>query len=178
LRKGVPWLLRAFSRLAAPVELHLVGPVERGMEKILRQSSLERVAVRGPLSGVELDRAYRDADIFCLPSIEEGFPLSCLQAMAMGLPIVVTPETGMTDAIGDGRGGITVPARDPVRLSAALEEFIVEPDRRIMMGRAARQIVEERYSWQKYGDRALQAYTHVLARSSASNPLALAKATG
>ncbi len=168
LRKGARALLGAAARLRDEIELHVVGP----LSPEIRRMADELIATRhfnwrGPLRSRALDEAYRDADIFCLPSLEEGFPLALLQAAAAGLPIIATVETGATDILEDGREIVIVPSRDPISLAAALKELASDPDRRRALGAAARARLTRGCSWADYGRRAMVAYGDLL-RSSGS----------
>jgi glycosyltransferase involved in cell wall biosynthesis len=162
VRKGVPWLLRAFDRLDASFELHLVGPVTPQVRHLLSTTS-DRIHVHGPLRSTALDRAFATADLFCLPSLEEGLPLALLQAMAAGLPIIATPECGARDVITEGVEGSIVPARNADALAAALTSMAAQPRRQIM-GTAAQARVADGFSWAAYGNRAVAAYQGLLAR--------------
>lgn len=173
LRKGIPTLLRAFARVHGPgVELHLVGPVEPGMSAVLASEPMDGVVLRGILRTPDIEQAFRDADIFCLPSIEEGFPLALLQAMASGLPVVATFETGAADIISDGRQGLLVPARDSAALGDALAALVEDAALRQRMAVAARSRVETGFGWADYGDRAVSGYRRLLDRARVENSLA------
>ncbi len=163
IRKGVPWLLRAFKGLADQAELHLIGPVEKGFEKVLGGENLDGVVVRGPVASNDLLAELHAADIFCLPSLEEGFPLSLLQAMASGLPVITTPESGGEDIINSNVEGLIVPSKDVTALNQALRHLIDNKDVRQNMGSAARARVEQGYGWDDYIDRAIAAYQRLLA---------------
>jgi len=158
IRKGVPWLLRAFAGLSDIAELHLIGPVEKGFEKILAQHNLAGVTLRGALASEQLPAELQAADIFCLPSLEEGFPLSMLQAMASGLPVVTTKEAGTEDIISPNIEGLIVPSKDSADLAEALGQLVNDADQRRQLGIAARQRVEQSFSWDDYIDRAITAY--------------------
>ncbi len=162
VRKGIPWLLRAFRGLGGTAELHLIGPVEKGFERILGADLPENVHLRGALPGHAVAAELGRSDIFCLPSLEEGFPLALLQAMASGLAVVATPETGAGDLIDDGREGLLVNSGDPESLRQALVHLIENPDRRRAMGEAARAGVVSGYSWDNYAERAVSAYNKLL----------------
>jgi glycosyltransferase involved in cell wall biosynthesis len=162
VRKGIAYLLETFAPLSAAAELHLVGPVEPGFETVLARHSLANVILRGPLSGRTLERAYTDADIFCLPSVEEGFGMVLGEAMAAGLPVVVTNVTGASELIESGREGILVPPADIPALRDALRALIDDPERRVRMGAAARVRLEQGFSWDEYAERAFKAYRAVL----------------
>lgn len=155
LRKGVPSLMEAGRRLAGLCNVRLVGPVEAGMEALLAQGGAE---VAGPKPGKALPAEYAEAAIFCLPSLEEGLPLTLLQAMASGLPVVATPETGAADLVTHGVEGLIVSSRDPAALAAALAELVADPGRCRVMGAAARRRVEAGFGWFDYGERAIAAY--------------------
>jgi glycosyltransferase involved in cell wall biosynthesis len=82
--------------------------------------------------------AFAEADVFCLPSWWEAMPLSVLEAMAAGLPVVATDVGDVGRAVADGVTGYVVPVRDPVRLAGALEPLLTDMDLRRQMGVAGR----------------------------------------
>lgn len=164
IRKGVPWLLDAFKPLATMAELHVVGPAEVGMDSIMaKHRPTSNVTFHGSVASNNISNLLQSADIFCLPSLEEGFPLSLLQAMATGLPVVTTKEAGAEDIVSNGVEGRIVPARNIETLTAVLAELINDSDRRVAMGEAARKRVEKGNSWDDYVDRALAGYEKLLA---------------
>ena len=158
LRKGIPELLSAFSDLKAGANLTLVGPLERGLPEPIQRD----VKVMGPIPMPALPNYYREADIFCLPSWEEGFPLVLLQAMACGLPVVATEETGAGDIITSGVDGELVPAGDVPALREALDRLVSNPELAATMGSAARERVSNGFDWNSYGGRALDAYEKLI----------------
>jgi glycosyltransferase involved in cell wall biosynthesis len=161
IQKGVPWLVRAFSKLGFGAELHLVGPVDTEAAAFLGERGAN-VFVRGALPFAALPAEYAAADIFCLPSLQEGgIPLTLLQAMASGLPCVVTPAA--RGPVNTGAEGIVVPANDHVGLAAALDRLIGSADVRRAMGEGARRAVAAGYGWDDYVERALAAYRALLA---------------
>jgi colanic acid/amylovoran biosynthesis glycosyltransferase len=70
------------------------------------------------------------SDIFVLPSVTEGLSTAALEAMAAGVPVVVTAVGGMPDAVDHGHSGLVVPPRDPVELADAIEVLIADPELR------------------------------------------------
>ncbi len=157
LRKGTPYLLDAVARLGIPgVELWLAGAVAPDAAGVLGRA---RVPVRrlGRLSHADLAGAYRSASVFVLPSVEEGLALVILEAMASGLPVVVTPNTGAEDLMTHGREGLIVPARDPDALSRALRALYEDDDRRRAMGEAAADRARA-WTWDAYGERIVRLY--------------------
>jgi glycosyltransferase involved in cell wall biosynthesis len=160
IQKGLPWLLAAARLLAETADIHLVGPIDDEAPGFLAAAP-PNVVVRGPLMRADLPREYDQADIFCLPSLEEGgVPLTLLQAMASGLPSVVTPAA--QGPVRDGEEGLLVAPRAPEALADALARLIAQPDARIAMGAAARAAVTKSHGWQDYADRARTAYEALL----------------
>jgi len=170
LRKGIPWLLRAFAPLCRHAVLHLVGPLERGMEGVLAREPMNGVVVAGALAGDRLKRAYGGADIFCLPSVEDGLALVLLEAMAAGLPVVATDVSGAAELIRPQREGFLVPAGDARPLHDALSALVADGDMRTRLGTAARARVEEAFAWRHYWDRAIAAYTGIMKAPAALPP--------
>ncbi len=166
VRKGVPWLLQAFRSLPPDWELHLVGPVDPEMPSLLARLPHERVVLRGPVPGSALSAEYRAADLFCLPSIEEGLALVLLQAMASGLPVVATEESGVLDAGRDGKEVVAVRAADAEDLACRLAGLAEDPEARARMGAAALARVRAGFDWSDYGDRAVQLYCQLVGNAS------------
>ncbi len=86
------------------------------------------------------------ADIFALPSRNEGLPMSVLEAMARGLPVIATPVGGLPELIEDGVNGILVPPGDANALARAILKLSNDPAACAALGRAARQTVLARHS--------------------------------
>lgn len=166
LRKGTPYLLDAVARMRVPaLELWLAGAVPPDLAPAFRRFDV-RFRHLGTLSHRQLAEVYRAASVFILPSIEEGLAMAVLEAMASGLPVVVTPNTGAEDLITHGREGLIVPLRDPSALRRALLELYEDPSRRLAMGEAAARAAAA-WTWEAYGTRAVDAYTRLLSPSHA-----------
>jgi len=162
IRKGVPWLLRAFAKRESRAELHIFGPLEPGFESILEKEPKEGVEFRGAVDWETLAHAYAAADIFCLPSLEEGFGLSVLQAMSCGLPVVLSDAVGATDLAIHGIDGLVVPPADDDALAAALNRLIEDVELRKSMAASANMRAKRAGSWNDYADRAVTAYDSIL----------------
>jgi glycosyltransferase involved in cell wall biosynthesis len=98
------------------------------------------------------------ADVFVLPSIQEGSALVTYEAMASGLPVIITKNCG--SIARNGQDGFIVPIRDPGTLANRLTAFAREPALRRSMGQAARRHVLD-FSWERYGERLVEAYTRI-----------------
>lgn len=163
VRKGVPELLRAFDKISPGAELHLVGMLEPGMADLIASHNHPGLIVHGPLPFARLRELYASADIFCLPSIEEGFGMVLLQAMASGLPVVTTNVTGGTELVREGENGFLVPPGDADTLADALSGLAADREGAWEMGRRARHHIETSFRWSHYIDRAVTAYQQLVA---------------
>ena len=85
------------------------------------------------------------ARMFVLPSRSEGIPLTALEAMACGLPVVATRVGGLPEVVDDGVTGLLVAPADPAALAQAMVAIWTDPERRDRMGRAGRLRAEERF---------------------------------
>ena len=145
--KGILDLLAANQTLSDAGSSHqllLVGPVEdEKVESLLRQSRSENITLVGNSDTVE--DLYAAMDLFCLPTLREGFPNVVLEASATGLPVVTTTATGAIDSVVEGKTGIAVPPGDSEALAEALGRLIDSPEERRKMGAAARAHVEKNF---------------------------------
>jgi glycosyltransferase involved in cell wall biosynthesis len=149
LRKGIPYLLDAFRRIDAAATLRLVGAPHPAL--IAACGGLPRGAeIAGVRAGAALAAEYAAADIFVLPSVEDGFGLVVLEAMLAGLPVVVSDHAGAAAAVHDGVDGYVIPARDADALAARLTTLAADPGLRRRMGAAALASVVRR-TWDDYG---------------------------
>ena len=164
-QKGVHYLVDAVGRVAG-ARLTLVGAVDAGMDSLIRGKAAVKVV--GAVAGPDLPRWYREADVFCLLSVHDGLALVLAQAMAMGLPVIATANTGAEELIEDGVQGFIVPARDPAAAAARLRQLAECPELRRDMGRRARARIMAGFSWTDYGDRAVSLYRKALTARSAS----------
>jgi glycosyltransferase involved in cell wall biosynthesis len=99
---------------------------------------------------------YRDAHVLVLPSIQDGYGLVVPQAMACGLPCIVSANTGTADLVRHGVDGFVVPIRSSDSILAHLEELYEDRARRAELGRNARTRVESGHGWSDYGRRAAE----------------------
>jgi starch synthase len=97
-----------------------------------------------------------------LPSIEEGLALVQAQAMACGVPVIATENTGAADLFTDGMEGFIVPIRDAGAIREKLLTLYENPTMREQMGEAALARVRKIGGWNDYGERAADYYRHAL----------------
>jgi glycosyltransferase involved in cell wall biosynthesis len=168
LRKGVHHLLKALSLLRLPsVELVLIGSLSKDIEPYLRRCD-ERVRYLGTVPNSELYKHYSQASVFVLPSLEEGMAYVIAEAMACGLPVVISTNTGGSDIVRDGVEGFIVPIRDPEAIAQRLLCLYEDRERCRAMGEAAKARVVD-FTWDRYGERAIAAYGRILASQAEPN---------
>lgn len=139
LRKGVKYILEAARRLARPdIEIVLVGGIVDGADWLRRYDGLFRHVANVPHA--EMPAIFRSADVFVFPSLHEGSAMAVNEALASGLPAIVTPNAG--SIVRDGSEGFIVPLRDSAAVADRLARLADDADLRRRMGAAARQRAE------------------------------------
>jgi glycosyltransferase involved in cell wall biosynthesis len=147
--KGLEYLLRAAAALrhefpALRVEIAGSGPQRAKLEEEVVELELGgQVEFLGWVD--DLNAVLPRWDIFVMPSLEEGFPIAALDAMAVGLPVVATPVGGVPELIEDGRTGWLVPPRDIGALASRLRILLCNPELRADVGAAAHAHVSNRF---------------------------------
>lgn len=160
-RKGLSYLVEAFKRARIPrSELLLAGEVIGTAKPWI---SVPNVRHLGPMPRRDLPRVYASADVYVLPSLAEGFPLTSIEAMASALPVILSDHTFAHDVIVDGVNGFVVPIRDPDAIAERLRVLAGDRDRRAALAMAARRTAEG-YPWSDYGNRIVQAVASELGR--------------
>ncbi|HSL83123.1 MAG TPA: glycosyltransferase family 4 protein [Thermoanaerobaculia bacterium] len=162
-RKDTRTLLEAFARLREShpeARLRIVGggPELPRLRARARELGLgERATLLGEVpDGGAVRREYLAADLFCLPSLQEGFGIAFLEAMAAGLPIVAARAAAVPEVAPDGEVGLLVPPRDAEALAEALARLLDDADLRRRFGQAGRRRVE-RYDWRTVAGEFLRA---------------------
>jgi hypothetical protein len=148
LQKGIQYLLQAAERLAGqPIRIRIAGaPAIRA--DALRDAP-PNVEWLGKVTQEKALALYREADVFVLPTLSDGFAMTQLEAMAHGVPVIATTHCGRV--VEDGVNGYLVPARDPDALAAALRRFADRPAARLPMVSACL-ATASRYTVSRYAD--------------------------
>ena len=140
IRKGLPLLLAAWEELKLQnAELHIVG-----------------VELKEPIEGVKAEAwvddivaAYQNADVFCLPAIEDGCPLVTYEAFACGLPVIVSNTTGTAQHVWNGENGFVIETGDVSGLADVLQWFYDNRRELERMRRLARETALE-WTWSRF----------------------------
>ncbi len=159
LRKGMPYLLQAWAELnLKDAELWLAGALNRDVRTVLpKYRNHKDIKHLGFAENVP--ELMAQADIFVFPSIEEGSALVTYEAMAAGLPVVTTVNSG--SVVRDGHEGFVLPIRDVGALKEKIKILYNEGELRKRMGERARQRVQE-FTWFQYGENLVRSYEKIL----------------
>ena len=163
LRKGVPYLLQAFSELKMKdAELWLIGKVTDEVRPFLSRFASPAIMLKGQFPETELYKYMSQGSVFCLASIEEGLAMVQPMAMACGLPVICTTNTGGADIVRDGRDGFILPIRDVEALKEKILYFYENPGACRSMGESARRRVQSGFAWTDHGHKMIAAYQKIL----------------
>ncbi len=170
-RKGQFDLVRALPAVLqevpdARVRLGGNGDVE-GLRALAEELGVDHaVELLGWISGAPKVAALRDADVYCLPSHFENLPVSILEGMAAGLPVVSTRVAGIPEEVIDGETGLLVDARDVPALAESLVRLLRDPALRLRMGAAGRRRAEEHFDNEVVVTRLVELWRRVAAGGS------------
>ena len=161
--KGIEDLVPAFIELATRYPQLVLSVVGAGVPTTVvhaqfPESLRPRVVCNTPADDGAMATAFARADLFVLPSLFEGTPLTLMQAMMSGLPIVTTSTCGMKDVIEDGKTGLLVPIRSAEAVVAAVERLVRSSTLRRELGTAARKTALGQYTWDNAALPVLRAY--------------------
>ena len=147
--KGSDRVLRAMAQLPAPVRNRVEawfagdGDIE-GMHRLAQELGLEgQVYISGWIGVEERNRWLAEADCLILPSRAEGMPMTILEALAWGLPVISSPVGGIPEVVRQGQEGIFVESDDISAISEAIRFMVEHPEERLRMGHNARQRAHE-----------------------------------
>jgi glycosyltransferase involved in cell wall biosynthesis len=153
IRKGLHYLLQAFHELNLPdSELVLLGTISDEMTPFIEKYKSPNIIFAGPKPQAQLHKHYSQGSVFVHPSIEEGLSLVQLEAMACGLPLICTTNTGGEEIIREGKEGFIVPIRDVKALKDRMKILYDNPRKQASMADAAA-LRAKRFTWNDYGDK-------------------------
>ncbi len=169
LAKGVLYLLEAWKRLQLrDAELILIGEVRPELKSALRQYADQSITFTGFLPPERVAEIVRSCSLFVFPSLHEGFALAILEAMASGLPVVATEDSGAKDCITEGVNGFLVQTRQVTDMAARIDWAHQNRDELVTMGMSARAKIEGTFTLRHYETRMID-YYHSLSQNSQLN---------
>jgi glycosyltransferase involved in cell wall biosynthesis len=170
-RKGVYYLAEAFKLVAKKVSearLTVAGssaPAEQ-VKEMFATEVRDRVSVIPVVKREDVLALYAGHDIFVFPSLVEGMPLTLLEAMATGMPVVTTNTCGMADVVENHVNGLLVPATNAEQLAAGIERLCQSADLRKRLGLAGQETMR-RYTWERVTEQLEEVFV-LAARTSRS----------
>ncbi len=167
--KGLDTLIPAFSKVTKripDVMLIIVGGDDRGyldeIKKLVEVNTLsERVVFTGMLMGKEKEAAYRNADVFVVPSISESFGMSAVEAMQGGIATILTDGVGIAEDARRAHAAVVI-KKDVDELANAIVGLLEDTSRRGELGRNAMKFVDEEYSEASVAKKMEDAYRQVI----------------
>jgi len=172
VKKGLDLLVPAFDELRKRIpeaQLVIVGPENDDHGKDVRRWVAERnlehaVHFVGPLVGKDVLQAYVDADVFALSSYTENFGMTVVEAMACGLPVVISDQVNIHHEITAAAAGLVTHC-DVGEVTEALHTLLTDPQQRRAMGERGRRLVQDRYAWPAIVGALTKEYQAVIDRS-------------
>jgi glycosyltransferase involved in cell wall biosynthesis len=144
---------------------HLVGPDEGEAATVSLQISASnyagQIVYEGPLAPDRTNARMARCDLYVLPSVDEPFGMSAMEAMALGKPVIVTDSCGLAPYVQAAGAGLVVDAEQQ-SLTAAIDRLIEDAHERLAMGTRARQLVQQEFSMRAVGERLSAIYSKTL----------------
>ncbi len=151
--KGIDVLFRAARALRGVAEFFVAGPVEKDFENELNDyGSHPNFHLLGPLPNQQMPDFYNSLDCFVLPSRFETFPVSVLEVMACGKPVIASRVGGIPEIIDHGVNGLLVAPHNAGALQEALQRLLQDAALRTALGRAGRDRVLKNFTLEKKAD--------------------------
>jgi N-acetyl-alpha-D-glucosaminyl L-malate synthase BshA len=165
--KGVQYLIEAMEILRQKnldVKLLLIGDgkEKQNLEKLVKKLKLEKhVKFIGKIQNEEIPKYMALSNIFVLPSLSEGFPLTILEAMACGLPIVTTMVRGIPEVVEDGENGFLVEPKNPKEIAEKVLLLLKDDKLREKISNNNKEKAKK-YSWENVVEKLEKVYLKVL----------------
>ena len=165
LRKNTARLVEAFESLPAGWSLVLAGAAsgygaQKILDRIAASPAKARIRVAGYVSAQELLQLYSRAAIFAFPSLDEGFGIPVLEAMAHGLPVITSNRSALPEVAGEA--ALLVDPADTSAISAALSSLVASSERRTALSKAGL-LRAQSFPWSRAVEETYAVYKHALA---------------
>ena len=160
--KGVYVLLdacRILKERGLDFQCNFVGGETKEIDRARFEAEVQRrglegvVRYEGPKYGEEKEVYWRNSDVFVQPTFEDCFPLTIVEAMQHGLPVVSTTEGAVPDMVADGVNGFVCERKDVCGLAVALERLILDAELRVRMGEVGYRIYKDKFTLEKFEER-------------------------
>lgn len=167
-KKRVEDLLKAFETFSESTDdMRLIiagsGPEEENLKRLKQDLNISpEVKFVGRVSDERLIELYARADVFVLPSVWEGHPITLLEAWGSETPVVTTEVEGIQEYVTHCKNGYLVPAKSPEELAEGIQHVLDNKDEASEWAAAAKQLVERKYTWNKIADKTDKYYRSLL----------------
>lgn len=160
LIESIPYILKKYPNAL----FILIGDIRissyyKKITKLINEKNIQKnVKIILNVSQEDLRQYYSLADIYVQPSLEEGFCMSVLEAMASGKPVVGTKTGAIPEVLGESQGGIIIEPGSPKEISEAVLNLLSNKEKRKEMGIKARNYVADNFSWSKIAEKTMEVY--------------------
>ncbi|MGA2683070.1 MAG: glycosyltransferase family 4 protein [Candidatus Bathyarchaeia archaeon] len=151
--KGVHMLVNALRYIEKPVQLAIIGPMDNnyrpyilGLIEDENRRGKHKITYLGPMDNIEIAKWYQKASLFVLPSFNEAFPMTILEALACETPVVATPVGGIPEIVRNYNTGILTSRNEPAELANAIQRLLENKDDIVEFGREGRKQVINNFS--------------------------------
>lgn len=170
-KKGLEILLDAYKKVLDQNNnafLVIAGPDNEGYKAVLEKKIdtlhlNDKVLFTGLVGGLDKMEIFVDADVFCLPSFQENFGIAVAEAMAVGLPVVISDQVNIHSEISQANAGI-VTRCDANEVANGILKILTNDTLRAEMGQNARKLVFDKFSWDKIADEMITQYQRIIER--------------
>jgi len=162
--KGIDSNLKAIAKLIKKYSdiIYLIigeGEEKKKLKKLVSELNLQdRVIFIGEVSHYKVMEYMASCDVFSLPSWNEGFGVVYLEAMAQSKPVIGCQGEGIEDFVKNGKTGLLVKPKDVDGLTEAMNYLLSNPDKAQAIGKRARKLVLENYTWEKSAEKTIEIY--------------------
>ncbi len=159
--KGVKYLVRAAKKIRGKVLILGDGPERRNLQQLAKDENIRNIQFLGHLGSDTnfLVKFYTRADVFVAPSVwDEPLGLVILESMACETPVVVTRKGGIPLAVKEGKNGLFIRPRNSNDIAQKVNYLLDNEERRVKMGKVAREVAIDQFSWEKIGARFSRIY--------------------
>jgi len=165
--KGLKYLLRAAKIVSSERNARFLlvgdGPLKGSLMKMALENGLGKTVIfGGGMAQSEVAQMIRQASLFVLPSLKEGFPKTLLEAMSCGKPVVAFDIPGIREIVKDKNVGMLVPSREPDAMAKAIITLLNDESLRHYLGDKARRLVLKKYNWDLVIDKIEKVYNEAI----------------
>ena len=170
--KGVAYLIEAMPEILKEIpniSLMIIGdgPEKNNLEELVKRLNLAKnIIFRGWIPNKDLNKVYRNADIFVLPSLREGLPVVLLEAMACGTPVVASKVGGIPDIIKNGENGFLIEPKNSKEFADKIIRLLLDEKLKQKFSEEGLKIVQKRFSWNVVVEKFVEIYRDLLKKKT------------